>query len=110
VTTGPVASSRSDGQSFLREGLAHFLVHTLSGRALVAGRIPAVKLEKAERRWFINLDAVMRGDQPQDVVNVRQMIIGHVGQKGALDSSVAQAPVQPAQKEAKLRQQCESNN
>ncbi len=51
---------------------------------------------------------MMRGDEPQCVVDVRQMMGGHVMNEGTFHGGIAQAAMQPAQKDKELRKECES--
>ncbi len=72
--------------------------------------ISAVELEKAHRRRVADFHAVAFGNQAQRVVDVRQMVQRHIAHKAALDGCIAQTPVQPAQKDAKLRDERERDH
>lgn len=52
----------------------------------------------------------MRGDAPERVIDVRQMVDGDVANKSAFDGSITQPPMQPAQEDAKLREQRKGND
>jgi ketosteroid isomerase-like protein len=71
--------------------------------------IVPVELEKTHRRRIANFHALVFGNQPQRVIDVRQMVQGHVPHERAFDGRIAQAPMQPVQKDAKLREQSERN-
>jgi hypothetical protein len=68
----------------------------------VSGLPVGAKLEEVHRRGVIDLHAVVGGDEPQRVVDVRQMMNGHVMDEGAFHSAIAQAAMQPAQKDKEL--------
>lgn len=70
----------------------------------------AIQLEEADRRWILDFETVMRGNQPQRVIDMRQMIDGHVADEGALDIRIAQASMQPTQENAKLGEQREGHD
>lgn len=71
------------------------------------GFFPAIQLEETDRRWLIDLHAVMSGDEPQRVIDVRQMIDGHVADETAFDGGITQTPMQPAKENAQLRNERE---
>src|SRR3972149_11459483 len=75
-----------------------------------AARVGAVQLEEADWRRLVEFDLQVRGDEAQRVIDVRQMIDGHIADKGALDFLVAQAAMQPAQKHDQLREQGEGDD
>ena len=64
--------------------------------------VRAIQFDETNRRRIVNSDAVIRGDAAQRVINVRQMIDGHVADESALDGGVAQSPMEPAQKDTQL--------
>jgi hypothetical protein len=69
-----------------------------------------IQLEEANRRRLIDLDAMMRGDAPQRVIDMRQMIDGDVADEGAFDGGIAQTPMQPAEENTELREQRKGND
>jgi hypothetical protein len=53
---------------------------------------------------------MMCGDSSERMIDMRQMIDSHVANKGAFDGGIAQTAMDPAQENAKLRQQRKSND
>jgi len=62
-----------------------------------------IQLEEANRRRIFDFEAMMRGDAAQRVIDMREMIDGHVADEGAFDGGVAQTPMQPAKENTELR-------
>jgi hypothetical protein len=61
--------------------------------------VVAVQLEELDGRGFFQFDAELAGDLAQGVVEVREVIDGHVADEGAANFIVARAAVQPAEEE-----------
>jgi hypothetical protein len=58
-----------------------------------------VQLEELDGRRVLELDAELAGDLAQGVIEVREVIDGHVADEGGANFVVARAPVQPAKEE-----------
>jgi hypothetical protein len=88
--------------------------NTFDGKTLAAARIrirpSVVELEEVDGRRLVDFDAVARGNEPQRVIDVRQMIDGHIANKSAIDVGAAHAAMQPAEKDTELRQQGEGDD
>src|SRR5260370_21220710 len=65
----------------------------------------AVEFEILNLRWVGERDAVGGGDGPQRRINVREMVGGEVPEESAVDFVVADAAMQPAEKQRELHQQ-----
>ena len=52
----------------------------------------------------------MRGNAAQRVIDMREMIDGHVADEGAFDGGVAQTPMQPAKENTELRDERKGND
>ena len=70
----------------------------------------AIQLKEADRRWILDFEMMVRGNQPQRVIDMRQMIDSDVADEGAFDIGIAQAPMQPAKENAKLSEQREGHD
>jgi hypothetical protein len=73
-------------------------------------RLRAVQFREVHRRRVVDFDALMRSDAPQRVINVREMVEGHVANKCALDGGVAKPSMQPAEENTQLREQRKRND
>jgi hypothetical protein len=62
----------------------------------------AVEFQKLHWWWLLEFEAQASCDLPKRVIEVRQMIDGHVTHEGAAYFVIARATVQPAQKDEKL--------
>src|SRR5580698_7007032 len=71
--------------------------------------VETVQLEKLDRRRLLELDAELAGDFAKGVVEVREVVDGHVANEGAANFVVARAAVQPAQEEKELKARREDN-
>jgi hypothetical protein len=87
-------------------------VHLLAAglAAVWIGFLAAIQVEETNRRRIIDLDAMMRGDAPQNVIDVRQMIKSYVADEGAFNGGIAQTPMQPAEENTELREQRKGND
>src|ERR1700722_18780203 len=65
--------------------------------------LPAIQFQELDMRRFFQLDAEMAGDLAQGVIEVREMIDGHVSNEGAANFVVTGAAVQPAEEEDQLK-------
>jgi hypothetical protein len=65
--------------------------------------IDAIQLEELDGRRLFELDPELAGDFAQGVVEVREVIDGHVANEGAANFVVSRAAVQPAQEEKELK-------
>lgn len=70
----------------------------------------AIQLKETNRRRIIDFNTVMFGDAPQHMIDVRQMIESDVADEGAVDGGIAQAPMQPAEENTKLREKSKSKD
>jgi hypothetical protein len=70
----------------------------------------AVQLEELDGRGFPELDAKLAGDLAQGVIEVREVIDGHVANEGAANFVVAGAAMQPAKKEEQLKARGKAND
>jgi len=64
--------------------------------------VTTIEFQKLYWWRLLELEAEAPGDLPQRVIEVRQMIYGHVAHEGAAYFVVTRATVQPAQKDEKL--------
>jgi hypothetical protein len=72
--------------------------------------VVAVQLEELDGGRVSELDAELAGDLTQGVVEVREVIDGHVANEGAANFVVAGAAVQPAKKEEQLEARGEADD
>jgi len=70
----------------------------------------AVQFQELDRWRLFQLNAELAGDLAQRVIQVREMIDGHVANEGAANFVVARAPVQPAEEEKELKTCRETDN
>jgi predicted RecA/RadA family phage recombinase len=61
--------------------------------------IRAIQFQEMNGRGILELDAQVTGDLAQGMVEVREVVDGHVANEGAADFVVAGAAVQPAEEE-----------
>jgi len=62
----------------------------------------AIEFEELDGRRVLELDAELASDLAQRVIEVREVIDGHVADEGDANFVVAGAPVQPAKEEKQL--------
>jgi hypothetical protein len=72
--------------------------------------IVAIQFEELDGRRILELDAELTGDLAQGVVEVREVVDGHVANEGAANFVVAGAAVQPAKKEVQLEARGKAND
>jgi hypothetical protein len=64
--------------------------------------ILAIQHKETNRRRVVDFDTLVRSDAPQRVIDMWQMIGGHVVHKGTLDGCIAQVPMQPADENTEI--------
>lgn len=71
-----------------------------------------VEVDEADQGRFVESNSLPGGDFVQRVVNVRQMIGGHVADEGTRDFVIAHAAMEPAQEQNELhsdgKRRCEN--
>ena len=72
--------------------------------------VVAVELEELDGRRFFEFDAEVAGDLAQGVIEVREVVDGHVANEGAANFVVARAAMQPAEEEEKLEARGEGDD
>jgi hypothetical protein len=70
----------------------------------------AIQFQEVDGRGFLKLDAEVAGDLAQGVIEVGEMIDGHVSHEGAANFIIAGAAVQPAKKEKHLEARREADH
>ena len=73
---------------------------------LVLAAILVVQFHELDRGRLVQFHAEARGELPERVIDVRQMIDRHVAHEGAVDFVVSRATMQPAQKNSELSDDC----
>jgi len=63
----------------------------------------AIQFQKLDRRGFFQFNAEVAGDLSQGVIQVREMIDGHVTHEGAANFVVTRTSMQPAKEEKQLQ-------
>jgi hypothetical protein len=64
----------------------------------------SVEFDEVDGRGLVNIEAVGFREEAKNGVNVREMVGGHVTQKGAVNFIVAQAAMQPTDEQGELHQ------
>ena len=72
--------------------------------------IVAVQLEELDGRGILELDVEAGSDLAQGVIEVREVVDGHVANEGAANFVVAGAAVQPAEEEEQLEARGEADD
>ena len=72
--------------------------------------VRAVQFQEVDRRGLAELDAEVAGDLAQGVVEVGEVVDGHVANEGAANFVIARASVQPAEEEKHLQERGESDD
>jgi hypothetical protein len=65
--------------------------------------ILAVQLQELDGRGFLEFDAELAGDLTQGVIEVREVVDGHVANESATNFVIAGSAVQPPKKKEQLQ-------